>query len=323
MKYIEYINGLIRNKISQEDRIVVFGQNIAAGSCLGGLTRNLKVKEGGLIINTPNAENTLCGVGFGLMLGKVPSIYFMKQQDFLLLGIDQLVNTYNFIRRKNPSCSFTVFPIIVDNGYQGLQSSLNNFGDFCSIARIPGFAITNKIDAEKIINSQLISPGFRIIGVSQRLFNQEILDIEAIYINQENTVFQYEKGGKATIACFNFSFPYGLELHKRLKEKGIEASLFSVNSMTRTDWSKIIEDVKETKNLVLIDDSKSDNLSCYVLAGDVLPQSPLKNKIIIKKELSENWLWPNPDLLEIDYDKIIERLVDEDGLHLHPSLSLG
>ncbi|MDO8435943.1 MAG: hypothetical protein Q7S82_00960 [bacterium] len=308
MKYVEYINELIRNKILEKEKIVVFGQNIAAGSCLGGLTRNLKVREGGLIINTQNSENTLCGVGFGLMLGKVASIYFMKQQDFLLLGIDQLVNTYNFIRRKNPETSFTIFPIIVDNGYQGLQSSLNNFGDFCSIARVPGFAVTNKADAEKIINSQLLSPGFRIIGVSQRLFGQKVLDAKPVYINQEGTVFQYKEGKRATIACFNFSFSYGLGLQERLKEKGLESSLFSVNSMTRTNWSRIIEDAGETQNLILIDDSKSENLSCYALASDIMSQCQLKNKIIVKRELSKNWLWPNPDLLEIDYKKIIEQL---------------
>lgn len=308
MKYVEYINELIRNKILEEEKIVVFGQNIAAGSCLGGLTRNLKVRKGGLIINTQNSENTLCGIGFGLMLGKVPSIYFMKQQDFLLLGIDQLVNTYNFIRRKKPETSFTIFPIIVDNGFQGLQSSLNNFGDFCSIARVPGFAITNKIDAKDIINFQLFEPGFRIIGVSQRLFGQELLEPEKIYSNTDNTVFQYTKGGDETIICFNFAFPYGLELQKKLREQGKNSSLFSVNALTPVDWSEIVKDAKNTKRLVIIDDSKSENLSCYALINDILDECQLDKKIIIKKDMSGDWLNPNSDILEMNYEEIVNKL---------------
>ena len=47
------------------------------------------------IINTPNLENTLVGTGFGLMLSGLQAAFFMKQQDFLLLGVDHLVNTYN------------------------------------------------------------------------------------------------------------------------------------------------------------------------------------------------------------------------------------
>src|SRR3989344_2221221 len=181
MKYIQHINELIVKKTAATKELVLFGQNIAAGSFISGLTKNLKVGEGGLIINTPNVENTLTGLGFGMMLGGVSSIFFMKQQDFLLLGIDQLVDTYNFIRIKKPEASFTIVFSISDQGYQGLQSSLNNFGDFCSIARIPGFTITNKADAEDVINTHLVSPGFRIIGVSQRLFGQEILDAPKIY----------------------------------------------------------------------------------------------------------------------------------------------
>ena len=151
MEYIEFVNKNISQKILESERVVLFGQNISAGSCLSGLTRNLQVKKGDYVINTPNCENTQCGVGFGLMINGVSSIFFMKQQDFLLLGIDHLVNTYNFIRRKNPLASFTIVTTVVDNGYQGLQSSLNNLGDFCSIARVPGFTITNKEDVKQII----------------------------------------------------------------------------------------------------------------------------------------------------------------------------
>ena len=62
MKYVEYINALIRQKVLETEGMVLFGQNINAGSCLSGLTKNLQVQKGGLILNTQNSENTLCGV---------------------------------------------------------------------------------------------------------------------------------------------------------------------------------------------------------------------------------------------------------------------
>jgi len=309
MKYVEYINGLIGKKTVETKKLVLFGQNIAAGSCLSGLTRGLKVGEGGLIINTPNSENTLAGLGFGMLLSGISSIFFMKQQDFLLLGIDALVDTYNFIRRKNPAASFTIMFIVVDDGYGGLQSSLNNFGDFCSIARIAGFTITNQVDGAEIINNHLVSPGFRIIAVSQRLFRQELIDVKKVYSNEEKTLFQYTEGNKATIICFNLSFPYGLELYNKLKEKNINSSLFSVNAVTPIKWNKIIENVKKTKNLVIIDDSKSENLSCDNLIMNILEECQINNKIIIKREfLNNDWLSPNLDQLTINYGDIVNKL---------------
>lgn len=240
----------------------------------------------------------------------------MKQMDFLVLGIDHLVNTYNFIRREEPITSFTIMAVVIDQGYQGLQSSFNNLGDICSIANVPGFTITNRIDGEQIINSQLVSPGFRIIGVSQRLFNEDILQVEKIYSNKESTIFQYTEGTDATIVCFNFSFPYGWELHKKLQESSINASLFSVNAATPTEWHDIIENIKGTRNLVIIDDSKSLNLSCYSLINGVLDKYPLTNNIIVKRELLENWLNPNPDKLEINYEEIVGKLLSAKGRQL-------
>ena len=130
MKYVQYLNSLIKEQLSCQSDIVIFGQNIDAGSSLSGLTRGLSVKKG-IVINTQNSENLLVGAGFGLMLNSVSSVFFMKQMDFLLLGIDHLVNTYNIIRQVNPKASFTIFPITVDSGFEGPQSSLNNFDDFC------------------------------------------------------------------------------------------------------------------------------------------------------------------------------------------------
>jgi len=306
MNYIEFLNQNIREKVGEyESNIVLFGQNINAGSCLSGLTRNLKVQNG-LIINTPNCENTLCGIGFGLMMSKVSSIYFMKQQDFLLLGVDHLVNTYNFIRLGSFSTSFTIMTIVVDQGYQGSQSSLNNLDDFCSIARVPGFTITNRVDAGKIIKSHLISPGFRIIGVSQRLFEKKLLEPEKVYSNDESTLFQYAEGSDATIVCFNFSFPYGFELVNQLKRKGFMSSLFSVNSAIPIKWDEIIEDLRKTKKLVVIDDSKSENLSCYNLLMHTL--DICDKKIVIKRDFSIESFSPVHDQLEINYEKIWQEL---------------
>ena len=313
MKYIEYINNLIRDEISKHEQLVVYGQNIDAGSCLGGLTKKLLVKKNGKIINSTNSENSLCGFGFGMMISGTSSIFFMKQLDFLLLGIDHLTNTYNIIRNhkhSNNNASFTIMPITIDKGYEGPQSSLNNFGDFCSIARISGYTITNKIDAEKIIQTKLISPGFRIITVSQRLFKEEIIDPpDLIFSNNDDTVFQYGDGKKVTIVCFNFTFPQGYSLFQDLQKNQIDASFFNINSSVPTDWSKVIENVKKTQNLIIIDDSKSANLSCDSLLTDITEHCKVKKKIILKRKLQDNWLNPVDDKMEIDNKKIIDNLM--------------
>jgi len=305
MKYVEYINELVKAKVLEPEHILCFGQNISAGSCISGFTRGLKVKPGGRIINTPNCENTLCGIGFGSMMNGVPAIFFMKQQDFLLLGIDQLVNTYNIVRRQSPKASFTIMPVIVDSGYEGPQSALNNLADFCSIARIPGYTVTNKIDAQEIINKYLVAPGFRIIGISQRLFKTEILDLPCVYRNEERSVFQYTKGTDATIVCFNLSLPHGIEIHRRMAEKNVQASVFSINAAMPIEWDEIVADVHKTKQVIIIDDLKSVNAPWQSLLNALYARTKMKKHIVVQRSFEGYWCRPHHDQLEMDYDKVI------------------
>lgn len=308
MKYIEHVNALIRKNIGDVDNLVCFGQNISAGSCISGMTKGLKVKSGSMVINTQNSENSLVGIGFGLMLSGVNAIFFMKQLDFLILGIDHIVNTYNIVRQENPKASFTIVAVVVDSGYEGPQSAFNSFADICSIARVSGYTVTNKADAEEILSSKLVAPGFRIIGISQRLFKTELIELEKSYSNPNSEIFQYMHGKDVTIACFNMSLPYGLELQKKLAENNIHASLFSVNAMTPIDWHKLLEDVKAAKNLVILDDSKSANKSCHMLMADAYKTCHLENCILVERELSPKWFRPTSDAFEISYEKIIAQL---------------
>ena len=311
MKYIEHVNSLIKEEVLKPKHAVLFGQNINAGSCIGGLTKGLAVQSGGRIINSTNAENSLVGFGFGLMLNGASGVFFMKQMDFLLLGIDQLVNTYNIIRNMGhqpKEGSFTIVATVVDSGYEGPQSALNNFADFCSVARIPGFAVTNKEDAEYIFNKYLVQPGFRSIGVSQRLGKTEIIDPgKPIKVFGDGAIFQYSEGDSATLVSFNFSFPQAHKLNSTLNERKVNTAHFNVNSALATDWLPIIESVKKTKKIVVMDDSKSAHVAADALLAE-LAGMPLDKKVVIKRRLGDDWLHPTSDVFEIKEEEIINRL---------------
>jgi pyruvate/2-oxoglutarate/acetoin dehydrogenase E1 component len=311
MKYLEYINKIIKEKVRKNENCVLFGQNINGGSCLGGLTRNIELSGNSKIFNSSNAENSLVGFGFGVMMNGSSAVFLMKQLDFLLLGIDHIVNTFNIIRSikdKYPQGSFTIVATIVDSGYDGPQSSFNNFYDLCAIARIDGFNINNKTDADHLFAKEFLQPGFRIICLSQKL-SKENLDEVAYPINiiSNGNIFQYSIGMDVTIVTLNFSCVHGLNLTKLLKDKGINASHFNINNITNNEWDSVIIDIYRTKRIVLIDDSKSFQTSGDQLLSKICGME-INKKIIIKRELRENWLYPVSDLFEIDYMSIVNDL---------------
>jgi pyruvate/2-oxoglutarate/acetoin dehydrogenase E1 component len=308
MTYVESINRAIRERIAFAERLVCFGQNITAGSCLSGLTRDLRSGGSIELIDTPSCENALVALGLGMMLEGVDSIFFVKQLDFLLLACDQLVNTYNLTRTRGASGSFTIVPIVVDSGFEGPQSRLNNLADMCSLADLPGFALAEPSAARSIVDRHLISPGLRILALSQRLFRAVNEPGSAVPIDASCAVFQLERGTAATIVAFNFAWPQARALHRALAADGVDASLFGVAACDPPDWGAIIDSVALTGRLVLVDDSRSRNRPadrlCALLAGRMIPCAALP----LYRGIHAADLRPHADVFEVDAAVVLEWL---------------
>lgn len=310
MNYVQHVNTVMRAAVERtKGPLVVFGQNVAAGSRIGGLGQGLANGPNRFVINTPNVENTQVGVGLGLMLRDVSSIFIMKQQDFLLLGLDHIVNTHNAVRRRSLSASFTILAIVVDSGYEGPQSCLNNLGDFCSLSRVPGFVATNSHDVRSVFDAHLVAPGFRLIGVSQRLFREAVIEPAGpvtAYAGAE--MFAYAFGDEATIVAFNFAFPQAQQFYAALREAGATASLFSVNAMLPSTWEPILADLRRTRRLVVVDDSKSVNRACDRLTSEAAAICHAGSIVTLSRNFAEDWYAPNPDTMRVDPSEVMERL---------------
>jgi len=240
--------------------VLLYGENIDNGSKIAGLARGLQVNPRGKILNVGNSELTHCGVGLGMMLDGGNSVLFMKQLDFLLLGLDQIVNTYNFARAYRPIDklgSFTVFPIVCDQGYQGPQSSLNSAGDVASLSNIAVYCLNACEDAAAVISEAFVAPGLRIICTSQRLFGMPSLSLPILDRAADSSIFRFRAGNDVTIVCFNFALRLGLQLSEQLQSSGLSADLFHANFVPGMDCRMVIESCRRSGRLIVLDDSKT------------------------------------------------------------------
>tara|TARA_Y100001970_G_scaffold28581_1_gene35063 strand:- start:141 stop:1073 length:933 start_codon:yes stop_codon:yes gene_type:complete len=305
MTYLKYFNSTISNIFSKTENVYVYGQNVATGSMLSGLTRGLNLSKSSMLCNSPNSENTLVGLGFGAMLRGVNAVFCMKQQDFLLLGLDHIVNTNNILRNENVQGSFTIICIVEDGGFEGPQSASNNLSDFASFGRVDCYSMTNKFDTFNILNKKLIYPGFRIIGISQRLLSKELIEFDLINYCQDLNYFQYSYGEDVTILCFNFSIPYGKIFLEKFNDKGKSGSLFSINSFLEFDYNSIFKNIIKTKRVIIIDDSKSANVLHSDFLNKINDNIQLEKILIVKREYSDDFFHPKSDDLVIDYENIV------------------
>ena len=309
--YASCINRVLKALLIQDDPFVLFGQNVSAGSCLSGVTRGLQSTQGLEMFNTPNCENAMVGFGFGMMIRGVNSAFVVKQHDFLLLTIDHMVNTYNMIKLQEMSAAFTIVCVVVDSGFEGPQSRLNNLGDFSSIADIPTYSVSTVQEAESIL-PLLKEPGFRIIALSQRMFRTPMLQpILSSEMDDKQVLYRLDdqKEPDMTVVSMNFSLPQSLELQALAAQSGRNAEVFSVTNALPKDFSAIIDAAQKTKKVVIIDDSRSINRSSDRLHLALLQTVPDCQVVVRQRSCKITDIVPNADVFEIDSHEILAILI--------------
>jgi pyruvate/2-oxoglutarate/acetoin dehydrogenase E1 component len=312
MSTLNYNNHIIEqvNVVTEKcGSILLFGENIDTGSRIGGLARGLKVNKSGRIQNVGNCELTHCGVGLGMMLDGGQAALFVKQLDFMLLGIDQMCNTFNFIRAYRPRNtwgSFTIFTIVCDQGYQGPQSSLNGASDFASLANIPVYCLNGTDDAIQVVQSHFASPGFRMVCLSQRLFGGPILDIAAEWSAIDSSIFRYKSGDDITIVSLNFSLRDALDMDAQLYAEEVRSDVFHVNFVPGMDMDPLVKSCAKTGKLIVVDDSKSVTKFSDVLVADLLKYSvTVKLLSFNRRGCSDKGYGANDDRFVLDFDKAL------------------
>lgn len=258
-KYLQSVNEIIAREVNRLDHALLYGENLDRGSFLSGLSKNLTAGPTRRILNVGNCEYTHCGVGFGAMLGGANAVLFVKQLDFMLLGMDHFVSTYHLLRSRNSTAglgSFTIVVAVYDQGYQGPQSSFNDLGSMCAMARASGFTLTNLADAAAVAAREIHRPGFRILALTQKSAGDEAFAPEGVVHADDCSVFRYFEGTDLSIVCANFSLRNGLSLRHDFEERGVSCSLFSVNPVLDPDWRLLAADAKRTGAVLVLDDTK-------------------------------------------------------------------
>lgn len=306
---VEHFNGLLRARLAARGtRAALIGQNVSTGSCLSGLTRGFDKVPGCTVLNTPNCENVLVGAGIGLMLGGVDGIVALKQQDFLLLGLDHLVNTLNALRHRAPAAPLAVLSIAVDNGWEGPQSCLVDPDDFCSFARIPGYCVSNAADASLVAERHFFAPGAKLVTVSQRLFRKPVdPKAPAETLDPAGDWLRHRDGPDGAIVACGFAWPEAMALADALAARGLNASVLQRVNAAARDMGPALRAASRGGRLVVVDDSKAVNRASLHLTA-AARASGIKVIEVVRDPWRDELSAPTADALAVDAEAVARAL---------------
>ena len=91
--YAGALNEALHQAMELDERIVLFGEDVAEGGGVFGVSVDLKKRFGAeRVRDTPISEQAITGIGIGLALGDARPIVEIQFMDIMTLAIDQLVN---------------------------------------------------------------------------------------------------------------------------------------------------------------------------------------------------------------------------------------
>ena len=210
------------------------------------------------IIDTPISELGFSGIGVGsTMTGNRPIIEFMTF-NFALVGIDQIINNAAKIRQMSGG-QFPC-PIVFrgPTGSAGQLAATHSQAFESWYANCPGLKVivpSNPYDAKGLLKSAIRDNDPVIFMESEQMYGDKGEVPEKEYLIPIGKAEVKIPGKDVTIVSFGKILKEASKAIDELKKEGIEAELIDLRTIRPLDINTILESVKKTNRLVILEES--------------------------------------------------------------------
>jgi pyruvate dehydrogenase E1 component beta subunit len=210
------------------------------------------------ILDTPIAELGFAGIGVGAaMNGLRPIIEFMTF-NFSLVAIDQVINAA--AKMMSMSGGQYSVPIVFrgPTGNAGMLSSQHsqNFENW--YANCPGLKVvvpSNPYDAKGLLKSSIRDNDPVIFMESELMYGDKGAVPENEYLIPIGSADVKKEGTDVTIVSFGKIVKVALAAAQELEKQGVSAEVIDLRSVRPIDFQTIINSVKKTNRLVIVEEA--------------------------------------------------------------------
>lgn len=259
IQFREALREAMSEEMRKDERVFLMGEEVAE------YNGAYKVSEGMLdefgpkrVIDTPISESGFAGMGCGAaMYGLRPIVEFMSWS-FSLVAADPILN--NVPKMLYMSGGQWGCPIVF-RGNDGAGGQLGSTHSWCVeglYSNVPGVKIvipSNAIDAKGLLRTAIADPDPVFFLESERMLGDTGFVPEEDYFIPFGRARLAREGDACTIVSFGRPVNFCLEAAQKLAEDGIEVDVLDMRTIRPLDLESIIESVKKTNRLVVVDQS--------------------------------------------------------------------
>lgn len=259
IQFREALREAMSEEMRRDERVFLMGEEVAEYNGAYKVSQGMLDEFGAeRVIDTPIAELGFAGIGVGAAInGLLPIIEFMTF-NFSLVAIDQVINSAAKIYSMSGgqySC-----PIVFrgPTGNAGMLSSQHsqNFENW--YANCPGLKVvvpSTPYDAKGLLKSAIRDPDPVIFMESELMYGDkgEVPEEEyLIPIGKANVV---REGSDVTIVSFGKMMKVALEAADQLAQDGVKAEVIDLRSVRPIDYDTLVESVKKTNRMVVVEEA--------------------------------------------------------------------
>ena len=261
--YREAIRISMRKALQENIDSIIYGLGVTDHTGIFGTTIGLVDEFGGhRVFDTPISEDSMTGFGLGASLGGMYPIHIHIRTDFMLLAMNQIVNSlskYSYTYGGNFQVPMMIRSIIGRSWGQGAQHSQSLQSLF---AHIPGLTVVMPSSAQRVLETYDYSVNHYknpVISLEHRLlydYKFEVPKKKNRQIMNPFTSYLIREGKDVTIVATSIMVEESLRAANYVFEKErIEVEIIDLHCITHPNTDLIFRSVKKTGKLIVADTS--------------------------------------------------------------------
>jgi pyruvate dehydrogenase E1 component beta subunit len=259
IQFREALREALSEEMRRDERVFLMGEEVAE------YNGAYKVSQGMLdefgperVIDTPIAELGFAGIGVGAaMNGLRPVIEFMTF-NFSLVAIDQVINAAAKLMSMSGGQYGAPMVFRGPTGSAGMLSSQHsqNFENW--FANTPGLKVvvpSNPYDAKGLLKSSIRDEDPVIFMESEQMYGDKGEVPEEEYLIPIGVADVKRPGKDVTIVSFGKMMKVVLAAAEELQKDGISVEVIDLRTVRPIDYKTVIESVKKTNRLVVVEEA--------------------------------------------------------------------
>jgi len=255
----EALREALNEEMRRDDRVFLMGEEVAEYNGAYKVSQGMLAEFGPKrVIDTPISELGFTAIGVGAaQKGLRPVLEYMTW-NFAVLALDQILNTASKMLAMSGgqvSC-----PIVFrgPNGSAGQLGAQHSTAFESYYANIPGIKVvspSNGYDAKGLLKQSIRYEEDPVIFMESEVMygdKGEIPD-EEYYIELGKADVK-KQGTDVTIVSYNKMMKVALGAAAELEKENVSAEVIDLRTIRPLDWMTILESVKKTNRLVVIDE---------------------------------------------------------------------